>query len=668
MLRAIVDVNLPKFLAHDVPLFDGIVSDLFPGVKLPEPDYEKLDSVIKDLMVKHNLEPTPFVMTKLHQIYEMMLVRHGFMIVGDPLGGKTKDYQLLAEALSVMAAEPDAPEEILAVEYRIINPKSITMGQLYGCFDPVSHEWSDGILAISYREQANLCSAKPCRQWLLFDGPVDAVWIENMNTVLDDNKKLCLMSGEIIQMGSTMSMMFEPADLEQASPATVSRCGMIYIEPYQLGWKPLANCYLNTITSVIGDDVAVVKDLFYWLMDPVFEFIATLKFMMPTSNQHLAASMIKLFDAQLDEWRDEGIKVSASQSTNWVLGVFIFSMVWSLGATLDENGRVAFDEFFRQLVSDQNGAFPRPKTLKFGQQTNFPDKGSIYDYLWMKKGNGSWADWGSMVEKKEFPATVSTAEMIIPNVITVQQTFFLNTLAKNHCMPLLFVGPTGTGKSALTASWLLDVSKNGYVPLMISYSARTTAKQTQDGIMVKMDRRRKGVYGPPVGQKCIVFVDDLNMPQPEVYGAQPPIELLRTWLDHGFFYDLKDMSKFSLADVQMISAMGPPGGGRNDVTPRMTRHTNVITLHEFSNATMTYIFTSITDIHAKRGGYDGAYPGLARQSVAATLQVFNKAVSNFLPTPSKSHYLFNLRDFSRVILGCLQLKAAALDSKDKFVR
>uniref|UniRef100_A0A8C4DY39 Dynein axonemal heavy chain 3 n=1 Tax=Dicentrarchus labrax TaxID=13489 RepID=A0A8C4DY39_DICLA len=669
LLRALMDVNMAKFLAQDVPLFQGIISDLFPGVVLPKPDYELLLKAFNDNIAKLKLQPVPWFIGKIIQVYEMMLVRHGFMIVGDPLGGKTSAYKVLSAALGDLYHAKLMDE--FAVDYCIINPKAITMGQLYGCFDPVSHEWSDGVLATSFRDQA--ISTSENRQWILFDGPIDAVWIENMNTVLDDNKKLCLMSGEIIQMSAKMSLIFETADLEQASPATVSRCGMIYMEPHQLGWSPLRDSYMNTLPeSLSTEHRELIMDLFDWLVQPCLDFIdRECRFVVQTSPIHLAYSLMKLYTCLMDEISASGAsdtQMSSQQITMWLQGLFLFAVVWTLGGTITGDSRKKFDVFYRNLIMGMDDEHPRPKSIKLKKNNIFPERGSVYDYYFHKDGQGQWNVWTDSITNEEnvIPAGANVSDLIIPTMETARQLFFLRTYLA-HEIPMLFVGPTGTGKSVINKSFLVTLPKEQYTPNCINFSARTSANQTQDIIMAKLDRRRKGVFGPPMGKKCIVYVDDLNMPAKEIYGAQPPIELLRQWIDHHHWYDKKDTSRLNIVDVLFLSAMGPPGGGKNDITGRFTRHLNVISIDSFDDETLTKIFSSITDWHFSKG-FDASFYRLGKIMVQATMAVYKDAMDSFLPTPSKSHYIFNLRDFARVIRGVLLAPHTHMQDGDKLIR
>ncbi|CAF0812221.1 unnamed protein product [Brachionus calyciflorus] len=661
VLRAIKDVNLPKFLAQDVPLFEGIISDLFPGVTLPQPDYKVFLEAINNNIKKLNLQMNEFFIEKIIQVYEMMLVRHGFMIVGPFMGGKSSCFKVLSGALADLEAAGLMNEH--RAQYKVINPKSITMGQLYGQFDPVSHEWTDGVLAVSFRQYATDQSLD--RKWIIFDGPVDAVWIENMNTVLDDNKKLCLMSGEIIQMSNQMNLIFEPEDLEQASPATVSRCGMIYMDPNQLGWRPLKDSYIQhgLPKNIPKEHVELIQDLFEWLVDPCIEFIKfNCKFQLPTSYIHLMFSTMRLYTCLIHEI---GTDVTSQVVSLWLQGIFLFAIIWGLGGTLNNDSRKKFDVFLREYV---NNPEKKPKSIKLSKNNIFPERGSCYDFYFEKKAAGHWRDWTDMINKEEsvIAENAKVGDLLIQTDETAKQAFFLHTFLMNE-IPVLFVGPTGTGKTAVTNNYLIKLPKETYLANIISFSARTSANQTQDIVMSKLDRRRKGVFGPPVPKKCVVFVDDLNMPAKEKYGAQPPVELLRQWIDQGNWYDKKDTSRIELVDVLLIAAMGPPGGGRNDITGRFTRHMNVISMDSFSDETMTKIFTSIVDWHFGKG-FEASFNRAGKMIVQATMEIYKQAIEQFLPTPSKSHYLFNLRDYARVIKGVLLVPSTHMKEEKKLYR
>lgn len=154
------------------------------------------------------------------------------------------------------------------------------------------------------------------------------------------------------------------------------------------------------------------------------------------------------------------------------------------------------------------------------------------------------------------------------------------------------------------------------------------------------------MLGPKNTSKIIFFIDDLNMPVKEQYGAQPPIEFLRQIIDQKGFYDLKEKDKAfkTIIDTTYIYGMAAIN---NNITPRFLRHTSILSVTNFDEDTLTRIFTTILTISFQ------AHP---EQKQIGTLlkyciELYSECLKRLKPTPTKMHYIFNLRDLWKFVIG-----------------
>jgi dynein heavy chain len=251
-MRTLRDMNMSKFVAEDVPLFLSLIDDLFPGLKAEKAVFEDVEGMMNKITVEKGLQLWPSWQAKCVQLYETYLVRHGIMLVGPTGAGKSTIMDILSGALTELGTKHAIWK---------MNPKAITAPQMFGRMDTSTGDWTDGVFAVLWRRAAK---NKNQFTWIVLDGPVDAIWIENLNTVLDDNKVLTLANGDRISMSGMMKAMFEPENLNNASPATVSRAGIIYVSDAELGWVPLARSWLATRREA---EAAVLQPLFEKYID-----------------------------------------------------------------------------------------------------------------------------------------------------------------------------------------------------------------------------------------------------------------------------------------------------------------------------------------------------------------------------------------------------------------
>jgi ATP-dependent protease Clp ATPase subunit len=377
-----------------------------------------------------------------------------------------------------------------------------------------------------------------------------------------------------------------------------------------------------------------------------------------TMNNNLTQSFCKILDCYFAPYYDNEAhaitKEEVEEFEDMIESLYVYAICWSFGTTTDLEGRRKFDNKIREVMKGFTGLPPAT--------------GLVFDYCYDIKEK-AWVNWLETVPSFQIDTKEDYTDIVVPTFDSIRMKYLKRLLISNK-KHILCPGNTGTGKTINIEELLTKEMPDEYQSLVITFSAQTSANQTQDALDEKFEKRARGVFGPAPGKRFIIFVDDLNMPKKEFYGAQPPIELLRQFLDQGGWYDLKDNKHpfRNIIDTMLICSMGPPGGGKTFITPRMQRHFNIVAFTDIDEGTMTHIFKTILGWWFSTNGFNSEVARMDDKIVAGTMKVYNNIQADLKPTPAKSHYTFNLRDFSKVICGICLVEKSKCTTVDTVIR
>ncbi|KAG1825562.1 dynein heavy chain protein 1 [Suillus subaureus] len=667
LIQSVTETIVPKLVADDVPLLTSLLADVFPGTDYVPVDLDALREQILKVCAERRLVDGDRWVAKILQLYQIQKIQHGLMMVGPSGTGKTNAWQVLLAALERLDGTEGIPY--------VIDPKAMHKDALYGTLDPTTREWNDGLFTHILRKIVDDVRGESSkRHWIIFDGDVDPEWVENLNSVLDDNKLLTLPNGERLNLPPNVRIMFEVEHLRYATLATVSRCGMIWFSEDVIEPSMVYRHYLNTLSTVPLDaddedavdmpgrrvdalaadasnsanlatqvQIASILERYFGdgdLVGSALTFAESIDHIMDftsTRALHTLFSLLNKTARNVIEYnlQHSDFPLAPEKVEQYVTKRLLVSIIWAFSGDAKLDLRAEMGYFLRK----QTGI-------------DLPTMGSdnsLIDFD-VQISTGDWIAWQSKVPSIEIDAhAVTSSDIVVPTMDTVRHEEVLYSWLSEH-KPLMLCGPPGSGKTMTLFSALRKLPDMEVVGL--NFSSATTPELILKTFEQYCEYRKtpNGVILAPVqiGRWLVVFCDEINLPAQDKYGTQRVISFLRQLVECGGYWRAKDMAWVKLERIQFVGACNPPTDpGRVPLSHRFLRHAPLVMVDYPGEVSLKQIYGTYNRALLKVVPTLRAYA----EPLTDAMVAFYLSSQKRFTTDIQAHYVYSPRELTRWVRG-----------------
>eukprot|EP00002_Diphylleia_rotans_P017833 TRINITY_DN345_c0_g1_i5.p1 TRINITY_DN345_c0_g1~~TRINITY_DN345_c0_g1_i5.p1 ORF type:complete len:2631 (-),score=563.81 TRINITY_DN345_c0_g1_i5:572-7306(-) len=498
--------------------------------------------------------------------------------------------------------------------------------QLLGHMNMDTREWHDGILTSASRKV--VAEPPEVRSWILCDGDVDPEWVESLNSVLDDNKLLTMPNGERIQFGSNVNFIFETHSLSFASPATVSRMGMIFMSDEDVDIPGVIKTWMERLSEADRKVMEPwIKDHFVRLLDFTIELD---QFVIETTKVGLVLN---------------GLSQIASAKK---LEEFAIGLIRGLGGNLTVEARLTL----AKEVFDKLGV--RPADLK-----------NILDNYWAGKAMAVYAHDAS--------AKPVASDVLAGHIVQTAEVQRISSVLEpwmKNMEPFIIVGPEGSGKRMHLRKCFASIPNMSVAT--VHCNAQTQAADVISKLMQMtspISSNTGRVLRPKEGERLILYLKDLNLPKPDKYDTSQLISFLQQLITYKGFFD-NNNEWVGISNIQIVGSMNPATTvGRHPLNTRFTSTVRLYYVHYPPTDQLGIIFAELA-----RGLFSSSFqpphkfsdPANVTKLAASMVEVYERTRTQFT-LDMQPHYLFTPRDITQWLFGLLRYDFSSADFMEIWV-